>query len=123
MSRTYRNCQSHVQRLRVNGKVPFISGSRGCVPGVLRHLLSPCCSNPRRDEPCSTVRLCECMPWSVAGVKSAGEHNVSEIPAKIAAFPRKALSRIQYQFRTTACWLEARTGASSPFSFSYAMPP
>ena len=170
VSRAYRNCQTHVQRLRVYGEAPSTSGSRGCVPGELCHLLSSCCSNPRRYGLCPVVRLCECMPWAGAGVKSTGETARPEIPAKIAAFrkggpvshkpainrhpgesrgpfhrvkgipafagrtvgdgggrnvfhPSQALSRIHYIFHTTACWLEARTGASSPSFFPHAMPP
>ena len=83
---TYQDCQNHVLRPRVSVKVTDISGSRGCVPGELCHLLSSCCSNPRRDWLCQTVRLCECMPWAGAGVKSTGQTTRSEIPAKIAAF-------------------------------------
>ena len=170
MSRAYRNCRTHVQRLRVLDRASKTSGSRGYAPGELCHLLSSCCSNPRRDELCSTVRLCECMPWAGAGVKSIGKTARLEIPAKIAAFrkggrvshkpainrhpgesrgpfhrvkgipafagrtvgdggtrntlhPSQALSRIHYIFHTTACWLEARTGTSSPSFFPRAMPP
>ena len=86
-----RNCRSRLQRLRGWGDdTSQSSGSRGYAPGELCHLLPPCCSNPRRDWLCQTVRLCECMPWNVAGVKSAGSNSVSEISAKIAAFRRGA---------------------------------
>ena len=75
------------QRLRGEGPdMPPSPGSRGCAPGVLRHLLPPCCSNPRRDWLCQTVRLCECTPWVVSAMKSGGASNHSEIPAKIAVF-------------------------------------
>ena len=93
---TYQDCQNHVQRPRVNGKVPFSSGSRGYAPGELCHLLSSCCSNPRRDWLCQTVRLCECMPWTGAGVKSIGQNARSEIPAKIAAFRRGVTHRFRH---------------------------
>ena len=119
-----RNCRNRLQRLRGWGddtRQP--SGSRGYAPGLLRVLLSSCCSNPRRYGLCPVVRLCECMPWAGAGVKSIGQNARSEIPAKIAALQGQALSRIQYHFTSTACWLEARTGASSPSFFPRAMPP
>ena len=109
------------QRLRgERPDMPPSPGSRGCAPGELCHLLPPCCSNSRRDWLCQTVRLCECTPWVVSAMKSGGVSNHSEIPAKIPALSRKALSRIQYIFHTTACWLEARTGTSPPF---YSQPP
>ena len=145
MSRTCLYCQNHVQRLRVSVEVTDISGSRGLVPGILRSLLSLCCSNSRRgfvspvdwDWQVLPVRLCECEPWAVAGVKSAGQNHCSEIPAKIAAFflqkvtarfssaPKsadgvsggQALSRTQYFFTSTACWLGVRTGTFPPLSF------
>ena len=116
---TYQTCQNHVQRLRMFVEVANISGSRGYAPGVLRHLLSSCCSNPRRtrispDLGLATfaVRLCECMPWAVAGMKSAGSNNSSEISAKIAAFQSWTLGRTQYLLHTTACWLGVRTETS-----------
>jgi hypothetical protein len=178
MSRTCLHCWHHVQRLRVHGKVPCTSGSRGLVPGILRSLLSLCCSNSRRgyvspvdwDWQVLPVRLCECEPCQTPPVKSRGHHGSGEIPAKIAAFrtremsrrlasppsphPRhsgagrnlyplwtktpafagvterggygcckrpsafhvsQALSRIQYFFTSTACWLGARTGTFPPF--------
>ena len=171
VSRTYRNCQSHVQRLRVSVEVTATPGSRRHVPGVIRHLLPLCCSNPRRgsvslpywwEAASLPVRLCECMPGGVSAMKSGGASNHSQQLAKIAAFrmggrvshkptfnrhpgesrgpfhcakgipafagmtvkdgggrsafhPSQALSRIHYLFHSTACWLEARTGASSPF--------
>ena len=75
------------QRLRdERPDMPPSPGSRGCAPGELCHLLPPCCSNPRRDWLCQTVRLCECTPWVVSVVKSSGALNHSEIPAKIAVF-------------------------------------
>ena len=123
MSRTCLHCWDHVQRLRVHGEVPCTSGSRGLVPGILRSLLSLCCSNPRRgfvspvdwDWQVLPVRLCECEPWMGSVVKSSGYTVHSEIPAKIAAFQGWASSRIHTIFHTTACWLEARTGTSPPF--------
>ena len=145
MSRAYRNCQTHVQRLRVPDQASVTSGSRGCVPGELCHLLSSCCSNPRRYGLCPVVRLCECMPWAGAGVKSIGETARSEIPAKIAVFflqkttarfspaPKradgvsgaKALSHcattIYPHHRSNG--LEARAGTFPPFLFPHAMPP
>ena len=122
MSRTCLHCWDHVQRLRVHGEVPCTSGSRGLVPGILRSLLSLCCSNPRRGyvSPVECVlarlpvRLCECEPWVISRVKSVGVSNHSEIPAKIAAFQGQALSRIHYHFHTTACWLGVRTGTFPP---------
>ena len=132
VSRTSRNCQSHVQRLRVSDEVTATPGSRGCVPGELCHLLPLCCSNPRRgsvslpywwEAASLPVRLCECMPWAEARMKSAGNYLRSEMPAQIAALQGWASSRIHYIFHTTACWLEARTGASSPSIFTHAMPP
>ena len=134
MSRTCLYCQNHVQRLRVSVEVTDISGSQGLAPGILRSLLSLCCSNPRRGyvSPVECVlarlpvRLCECEPWVISRVKSAGVSNHSEIPAKIAAFLSKeatarfrvsrcqALSRIHYHFHTTACWLGVRTGTFPP---------
>ena len=135
MSTMSRHCQNRVQRLRgCGGDTLWSSGSRGLVPGILGSLLSLCCSNSRRgfvspvdwDWQPLPVRLCECEPWAVAGVKSAGQNHCSEIPAQIAAFLSKeatarfrvsrcwASSRIHTFFHTTACWLEARTGTSPP---------
>jgi hypothetical protein len=124
VSRTCLYCQNHVQRLRVSVKVTDASGSRGLAPGILRSLLSLCCSNSRRgfvspvdwDWQVLPVRLCECEPWVISRVKSAGVSNHSEIPAKIAAFLVMALSRIHTLFTSTACWLGARTGTSLRFS-------
>jgi hypothetical protein len=101
MSRTCLHCWHHVQRLRVHGKVPCTSGSRGLVPGILRSLLSLCWSNSRRgyvspvdwDWQVLPVRLCECEPWMISHVKSVGVSNHSEIPAKIAAFRTREMSR------------------------------
>jgi hypothetical protein len=145
------------QRLRDDRPdMPPSPGSRGCAPGALRHLLPPCCSNPRRDWLCQTVRLCECEAGRPAMVKSRGVLGPVQRLAKVAAFragegfstfcrhsgesrnlpqscgqtpafagvtaimktlsPSQAFSRIHCFFHTTACWLEARTGASSPFS-------
>jgi hypothetical protein len=137
VSRTCLYCQNHVQRLRDAVEVTVSSGSRGLAPGILRSLLSLCCSNPRRgfvspvlcDWQVLPVRLCECEPWMISHVKSVGVSNHSEIPAKIAAFFSKeatarfrvsrcwALSRIHYLLSSTACWLEARTGTSLHFFF------
>ena len=95
MSTMSRHCQNRVQRLRgFGGDTLWSPGSRGLVPGILRSLLSLCCSNPRRGyvSPVECVlarlpvRLCECEPWVISRVKSAGVSNHSEIPAKIAAF-------------------------------------
>ena len=124
MSTMSRHCQNRVQRLRgFGGDTPWSSGSRGLAPGILRSLLSLCCSNPRRGyvSPVECVlarlpvRLCECEPWVISRVKSAGVSNHSEIPAKIAAFQGWALSRIHYFYHTTACWLGVRTGTFPPF--------
>jgi hypothetical protein len=126
MSTMSRHCQNRVQRLRgFGGDTPLSSGSRGLAPGILRSLLSLCCSNSRRDfvSPVDwdwqvlSVRLCECEPWMISRMKSAGASNHSEIPAKIAAFQGWALSRIHYFFHTTACWLRVRTGTFPPFYF------
>ena len=131
---TYQDCQNHEQRPRVFVKVTEASGSRGCVPGVLRHLLPLCCSNPRRgsvslpywwEAASLPVRLCECMPWTVAGVKSAGPNNVSEMPAKIAVFHAKAsghCANTQYNtYRSNGLGAGAET--TPPFFFPHAMPP
>jgi hypothetical protein len=125
VSRAYLYCQNHVQRLRVHGKVPCASGSRGLAPGVLRLLLCPICSNSRRnfvspvdwDWQVLSVRLCESEPWMISRMKSAGVLNYSEVPAKIAAFQGQALSRIHTFFTSTACWLGVRTGTFPPFYF------
>ena len=123
MSTMSLHCQNRVQRLRdCGGDTPLSSGSRGLAPGVLRLLLCPICSNPRRgyvspvnwDWQVLPVRLCESEPWVISRVKSAGVSNHSEIPAKIAAFQGQALSRIQYFFTSTACWLGVRTGTFPP---------
>ena len=92
MSVMSRNCRGRVQRLRGGGDdTPLPLGSWGFAPGALRHLLPPCCSNPRRDWLCQTVRLCECAPWVISAVKSSGALNHTEIPAKIVAF-RKVIA-------------------------------
>jgi hypothetical protein len=125
VSRAYLYCQNHVQRLRVFVQATDISGSRGLAPGVLRLLLCPICSNSRRnfvspvdwDWQVLSVRLCESEPWMISRMKSAGASNHSEIPAKIAVFQGQALSRIQYFFKSTACWLGVRTGTFPPFYF------
>ena len=121
------------QRLR-GGRpdMPPSPGSRRHVPGELCHLLPLCCSNPRRgsvslpywwEAASLPVRLCECMPWAKARMKSAGNDLRSEMPAQIAALQGWASSRIHYILTSTACWLEARTGASSPSFFPLSMPP
>jgi hypothetical protein len=123
VSRTYRNCRSHVQRLRMFGKVPGISGSRGFVPGVLRRLLSLCCSNSRRfyisPAHCAlatlTVRLCECEADRPASLKRTGENGAIQRLAKIAAFHDRAFGRTNFLHFNTACWLKAKMGTSSPF--------
>jgi hypothetical protein len=126
MSTMSRHCQNRVQRLRdLGGDTPWSSGSRGLAPGILRSLLSLCCSNSRRDfvSPVDwdwqvlSVRLCECEPCQTPPVKSRGKHGSGEIPAKIAAFQGWALSRTQYFFTSAACWLGVRTGTSLRFSF------
>jgi hypothetical protein len=154
MSTMSRHCQNHVQRLRISVKVTDISGSRGfarrmpsrgmrififCMSflghaGILRLLLSLCCSNPRRgfvspvdwDWQVLPVRLCECGPWLISLVKSGGSKISHANRAKIAAFLSKeatarfrvsrcqALSRTQYFFTSTACWLGAWTGTFPP---------
>jgi hypothetical protein len=144
VSRAYLYCQNHVQRLRVFVQATDISGSRGlarrmpfrglrififCMSflghaGILRSMLSLCCSNSRRgfvspvdwDWQVLSVRLCESEPWMISRMKSAGALNYSKIPAQIAAFQGWALSRIHYILTTTACWLEARTGTFPPFN-------
>jgi hypothetical protein len=129
MSTMSLHCQNRVQRLRdFGGDTLWSSGSRGLVPGILRSLLSLCCSNPRRNyvSPVDcvlaglSVRLCECEPWVSSVVKSSGYKAYSEIPAQIAAFQGWALSRIQYFFTSTACWLGVRTGTFPPF---FSQPP
>jgi hypothetical protein len=129
MSTMSRHCQNRVQRLRdFGGDTPLSSGSWGLAPGILRSLLSLCCSNSRRgfvspvdwDWQVLPVRLCECEPCQTPSVKSRGKHEFGEIPAKIAAFQGWALSRIHYIFTSTACWLGVRTGTFPPF---YSHPP
>ena len=127
MSRMSRNCRSRVQRLRGWGddtRLP--SGSRGRAPGILRSLLPPCCSNPRRVFVslsywwrANAVRLCECMPGLVSIVKSSGALNQSDNLAKIAAFFVKASSHCatsHYHFYRSN-GLEAATGTHPPFYF------
>ncbi len=126
MSTMSLHCQNRVQRLRgFGGDTLWSSGSRGLAPGILRSLLSLCCSNPRRGyvSPVDCVlarlpvRLCECEPWVISSMKNAGVSNHSEIPAKIAAFQGQALSRTHYFLNIIACWLGARTGTFPPLSF------
>jgi hypothetical protein len=126
MSTMSLHCQNRVQRLRdFGGDTLWSSGSRGLAPGILRSLLSLCCSNSRRgfvspvdwDWQFLPVRLCECESCQTPSVKSRGQHGFGEIPAKIAAFQGWALSRIHYIFYITACWLGVRTGTFPPFSF------
>jgi hypothetical protein len=98
MSTMSRHCQNRVQRLRDWwGDTPWSSGSRGLAPGILRSLLCPICSNPRRNfvsppvlgwQPLS-VRLCESEPCHTPPVKSRGYHGFGEVPAKIAAFRKR----------------------------------
>jgi hypothetical protein len=130
MSTMSRYNRFRVQRLREDGTdMPASPGSRGCDPGVLRHLLTMSCSNPRRDcispghcaPAAPPVRLCESTPASLAHVKSMGPPWGFQISAKIAAFQPMALSRNQHLPFTTASWLEARSGAFPPF-FSQAPP-
>jgi hypothetical protein len=129
MSTMSLHCQNRVQRLRgFGGDTLWSSGSRGLAPGVLRLLLSLCCSNSRRgfvspvdwDWQVLPVRLCECEPCQTLSMKSGGNHGFGEIPAQIAAFQGWALSRTQYFFTSTACWLGVRTGTFPPF---YPQPP
>jgi hypothetical protein len=95
------HCQNCLQRSR-KGRLanPFL-GSRGPAPGILRSLLSLYCSNSRRvvqwflsGEPVRTndnqttfasVRLCECEPRMMSGMKSARAYYSFKILAKIAA--------------------------------------
>ncbi len=123
MSTMSLHCQNRVQRLRgFGGDTPLSSGSRGLAPGILRSLLSLCCSNSRRnfvspvdwDWQVLSVRLCECEPCQTYPVKSRGQHGFGEIPAQIAAFQGWASSRTHYLLNTTACWLGVRTGTSPP---------
>ena len=157
MSTVSRDCQNHGQRPRGGGETsPLSSGSRGLAPGELRHLLPLCCSNPRRmvspltptalyragDKravAAKTVRLCECEPRMMSGLKRVGACYSFKMPAKIAVFLLKkattgfrvrgvwALSRIHCFFQTTACWLEARAETFPPFfliprCIAFAMP-
>jgi hypothetical protein len=143
MSTMSLHCQNRVQRLRGGGAtLPCASGSRGRAPGVLRHLLPLCCSNPRRTSS-ETVRLCECGPWAGAHVKSVGHTLRSEIPAKIAAFflkkttarpfplPKgsrgvsgvRASGRIHSLSPHHACRPGARMGTFPPFSLLHGPPP
>jgi hypothetical protein len=126
MSTMSRHCRNRVLRLRgCGGDTPLSSGSRGLAPGILRSLLSLCCSNPRRgfvspvnwDWQVLPVRLCECEPCQSPPVKSRGHHGSGEVPAKIAAFQGWAPSRIHYIFSSAACWLGARTGTFPPLHF------
>lgn len=114
-----------VQRLR--GKwpdMPLPSGSRGIAPGILRSLLSLCCSNPRRGfvSPADwgwqvlPVRLCECDPCQIATVKSGGYKQSGEIPAKIAAFRVKASGQCALSLpKQCSNRFEARAGTFPPF--------
>jgi hypothetical protein len=125
VSHAYLYCQNHVQRLRIFVQATDVSGSRGLAPGILRSLLCPICSNPRRNfvsppvlgwQPLS-VRLCESEPCQTYPVKSREQHGFGEVPAKIAAFQGQALSRIHTILNTTASWLGVRTGTFPPLSF------
>ena len=125
MSTMSRHCQNRVQRLRgFGGDTLWSSGSRGLAPGVLRLLLCPICSNPRRgyvspvnwDWQVLPVRLCESEPWMISRMKSAGALNHSEIPEKIAAFQSWVSSRLF----GPASRLGARTGT---FPSLYSQPP
>jgi hypothetical protein len=124
VSRAYLYCQNHVQRLRVSVQATDISGSRGLAPGVLRLLLCPICSNPRRnfvspidwDWQFLSVRLCESEPCQTAIVKSSGHKRFGEIPAKTVAFQGWASSRLFGH----ASRLGVRTGTFPPLFFSRA---
>jgi hypothetical protein len=110
---TYQICQNHVQRLRVGGEVPRTPGSRGLDPGAIMTPAHWRPSNPRHEN----VRLCKSEPWMTAHVKSMGNTSHLQISAQIAAFQSWALSRTHSIFKTTACWLRARTGTFPPFCF------
>jgi hypothetical protein len=124
MSTVSRNCRIRLQRLRgLVDDTTMSPESWGPAPGVIRHLLPSCCSNPRRRL-WDAVRLCECEPLSDAGAKCAGISGLTEIPAKIAAFLVLALSHITRFFQIYRCnRLEARTGAFPPFFYKLPMPP
>jgi hypothetical protein len=95
------HCRNSLQRSQAGALATPAFGSRGPAPGALRLLLSLYCSNPRRvvqwflsGEPVRTndnqttfasVRLCECEPRMMSGMKSARAHYSFKILAKIAA--------------------------------------
>jgi hypothetical protein len=123
MSTMSLHCQNRVQRLRgCGGDTLWSSGSRGLAPGILRSLLCPICSNPRRnfvspidwDWQFLSVRLCESEPCQTPLMKSGGYHGFGEIPAQIAAFQGWASSRIHYILSSAASWLGVRTGTFPP---------
>ena len=135
MSTVSRNCRNRGQRPQGGGAtMPPSFGSRGRAPGALRLLLPLCCSNSRRmvqpfpslpplcagdtmGSAFASVRLCECEPRMMSGMKSAGACYSFKIPAKIAVSsgwqhpgmvdvsmvtPPTAVSRKTYGFKNGA---------------------
>ena len=102
MSRAKPHCRNSLQRSQMGALATPVFGSRGRAPGALRLLLSQYCSNSRRmvqpfpslpplcagdtmELAFASVRLCECGPRMMSGMKSAGTCYSFKIPAKIAA--------------------------------------
>ena len=81
MSRAKPHCRNSLQRSQAGALATPAFGSRGPAPGALRLLLSLYCSNSRRM---TSVRLCECEPRMMSGMKSVRTFYSFKIPAKIA---------------------------------------
>jgi hypothetical protein len=137
------HCRNSLQRSQAGALATPASGSRGPAPGTLRSLLSLYCSNSRRvvqqlvsgalqcaedkHAAFASVRLCECEPGMMSGMKSAGTCYSFKILAKIAASqgwqhpvqtPRSLPTKLQSPtgvFRSNggACGLFVRASAQS----------